>query len=455
MLWEVEISPLGRDGERERVCDEFDLLTHANRGGGLVTRSSRGYLLRGDALTAADAVRFAADLLADPLVEAATVRAAGAELPDAATTVLLKPGVTDPAAESVRAAAADLDVPVDAVRTFRRYYGPRHADPADRDLLRRKVLANAAIEQVVDGPATAAHLGGARKYEFRLVTVKLAGLNDGKLVKLSQVGQLALTAEEMRAVQAHFAGLGRDPTDCELETVAQTWSEHCSHKTLKGAIEYTETLPDGTTTTRHYANMLKETVFAATVEVRAALGPADWCVSVFADNAGVVAFTDDFHLCIKVETHNRPSAIEPYGGANTGLGGVIRDVLGTALGGKPVANTDVFCFAPPDTAPEALPPGVLHPRRVMQGVVAGVRDYGNRMGIPDGERQRSTFDERYLANPLVFCGTVGIRAEGQGVGQAAFTSGDLIVALGGRTGRDGIHGATFSSLELTARIGRP
>ncbi len=447
MLWEVEISPLGRDAERERVCDEFDLLTHARRGGGLVTRSARGYLLRGDALSAGDVARLAADLLVDHLVEAATVRAAGAELADAATTVLLKPGVTDPAADSVRAAAADLGVPVDAVRTFRRYYGPAHADPADRDLLRRKVLANGAIEQVVDGPATAAHLGGARTYDFRHVTVKLVDLDDAELIKLSQAGQLALTAEEMRTVQAHFAGLGRDPTDCELETVAQTWSEHCSHKTLKGAIDYTETLPDGTTTTRRYANMLKETVFAATQEVRAALGPADWCVSVFADNAGVVAFTDDFHLCVKVETHNRPSAIEPYGGANTGLGGVIRDVLGTALGGKPVANTDVFCFAPPDYAPEALPPGVLHPRRVMQGVVAGVRDYGNRMGIPTVNGS-VTFDERYLANPLVFCGTVGLVPVT--ATEKRVSPGELIVALGGRTGRDGVHGATFSSLELTA-----
>ena len=110
--------------------------------------------------------------------------------------------------------------------------------------------------------------------------------------------------------------------------------------------------------------------------------PDDWCVSVFEDNAGVVRFDDQYNVCFKVETHNHPSAIEPYGGANTGLGGVIRDPLGTGLGAKPICNTDVFCFAPPDTPAEALPPGVLHPRKVMKGVVAGVRDYGNRMGIP-------------------------------------------------------------------------
>ncbi len=181
--------------------------------------------------------------------------------------------------------------------------------------------------------------------------------------------------------------------------------------------------------------------------MRRRLGADDWCVSVFEDNAGVVRFDDKNHVCFKVETHNHPSAIEPYGGANTGLGGVIRDPLGTGLGAKPVCNTDVFCFAPPETPPEALPPGVLHPRKVMQGVVAGVRDYGNRIGIPT-VNGAVCFDERYLGNPLVFCGTVGLIPVNRCKKEAK--PGDLIVTLGGRTGRDGIHGATFSSVELTA-----
>ena len=170
-------------------------------------------------------------------------------------------------------------------------------------------------------------------------------------------------------------------------------------------------------------------------------------MSVFEDNAGVVRFDDQMNVVFKVETHNHPSALEPYGGANTGIGGVIRDPLGTGLGAKPVCNTDVFCFAPPDTPLEQLPPGVLHPRRVMQGVVAGVRDYGNRMGIPT-VNGAVYFDPRYLGNPLVFCGTVGMlpRDKSRKHPQA----GDYIVAIGGRTGRDGIHGATFSSAELTS-----
>ncbi len=192
--------------------------------------------------------------------------------------------------------------------------------------------------------------------------------------------------------------------------------------------------------------MLKETVFAATETIRRRLGSDDWCVSVFKDNAGIVRFNDEFDVCIKVETHNHPSALEPYGGANTGLGGVIRDPLGTGLGARPVCNTDVFCFAPPETSYEELPPGVLHPRTVMQGVVAGVRDYGNRMGIPT-VNGAVFFDERYLGNPLVYCGNVALIPRGKSEKQVR--PGDLIVTVGGRTGRDGIHGATFSSAELT------
>src|SRR4029450_2790725 len=205
--------------------------------------------------------------------------------------------------------------------------------------------------------------------------------------------------------------------------------------------------PEGRGEPRRYNNLLKETIFGATQEIRKRLGQDDWCVSVFEDNAGVVRFDEKFNVCFKVETHNHPSAIEPYGGANTGLGGVIRDPMGTGLGAKPICNTDVFCFAPPDTAPESLPPGVLHPLQVMKGVVAGVRDYGNRMGIPT-VNGAVCFDDRYLGNQLVFCGTGGLLRIDRCHKERK--AGDLIVVVGGRTGRDGIHGATFSSVELTS-----
>ncbi|MBA4186605.1 MAG: phosphoribosylformylglycinamidine synthase subunit PurL [Planctomycetaceae bacterium] len=441
MLWEVEIRPLGRDGERERVCDEFDLLTHAQRGGDLVSASARGFLIEGN-LTPQQLEQLTSEVLIDPLVESGSTTPAGTRN-EQFYTVLLKPGVMDPVAQTVLDAAKMLELPVSAVRRFRRYFGPPEISSVDRDTLFRKVLSNDAIEQVVVGPVKADHLGFGTAYPFKLITVPLTGLDDAALVKLSKDGMLAITLDEMKVVQSHFRELHREPTDIELESIAQTWSEHCSHKTLKGTI----TLHDKTTgETRTYKNLLKETVFAATQTIRQQLGSDDWCVSVFADNAGVVKFDENNHLCFKVETHNHPSAIEPYGGANTGLGGVVRDLLGTGLAAKPVCNTDVFCFAPPDFPPEQLPQGVLHPRRVMHGVVAGVRDYGNRMGIPT-VNGAILFDERYLANPLVFCGTVGIIPADKAFKQVM--PGDLIIAVGGRTGRDGIHGATFSSLELT------
>jgi phosphoribosylformylglycinamidine synthase len=442
MLWEIEVRPRGPDAERARVCEEFELLTHGRLGPAPVAASAHGYLLEGD-LSRDEADRLARELLVDAVAQTGTVGAlnehgGGGRL----ATVLLKPGVMDPVALSVQDTARDLGIRVDSVRTFRRYFGPPPSAEAQAVLF-RKVLANEAVEQVVTGPLALEHLSVGAPYTFRLATVPLCDKDDKGLEKLSRDGQLALNLAEMKAIQAHFREQGRDPTDVELETLAQTWSEHCSHKTLKGPVDYR----DESGKVRRIDSLLKETIFGATEEVRRRLGADDWCVSVFSDNAGVVRFDERYNVCFKVETHNHPSAIEPYGGANTGLGGVIRDPLGTGLGAKPVCNTDVFCFAPPDTPPEDLPAGVLHPRKVMKGVVAGVRDYGNRMGIPT-VNGAVCFDERYLANPLVYCGTVGLipvdrcRKEARG--------GDLIVAVGGRTGRDGIHGATFSSVELSA-----
>ncbi|MEM8713273.1 MAG: phosphoribosylformylglycinamidine synthase subunit PurL, partial [Planctomycetota bacterium] len=230
---------------------------------------------------------------------------------------------------------------------------------------------------------------------------------------------------------------GREPSLCELETIAQTWSEHCQHKTFRGVIEM-----DGET----IDNLLKSTIARATHELA-----RDWCVSVFDDNAGIVEFEPEgenggWCLAIKVETHNHPSAIDPYGGAGTGIGGVIRDILGVGLGAKPIANTDAFFVGPTDLPAEDVPKGSMHPRRILRGVVEGVRDYGNRMGIPTVSGG-VWFHEGYVANPLVYAGTIGLIPR-----DAAFKSvepGDAIVSVGGRTGRDGIHGATFSSIELS------
>lgn len=345
--------------------------------------------------------------------------------------VLPKPGVTDPTGDTALGILKSLGHDIQKVRTVRTY---RIQGPAAflMDLVRR-LLANEAVEMSVIGDLSIDHLQALGHYVFKRLEVPILGMTDVELMETSKKGQLSLSIDEMRIIQGHYAAEGRNPSDCELETIAQTWSEHCSHKTLKGVVQKRG---------RSYRNLLKETIFAATSKL-----DADWVVSVFADNAGVVSFDDTYDVCFKVETHNHPSAIDPYGGANTGIGGVIRDPMGTGLGARPIANTDVFCVAPPNFPADCLPPGVLHPRRVLKGVVAGVRDYGNRMGIPT-VNGAVAFHPDYLANPLVFCGTIGLIP--RGMSEKSVASGDLIVAMGGRTGRDGIHGATFSSIELTS-----
>ncbi len=447
MLWEVDIYPA--EGQPDRPAQQVvGEAPDAGLPAEMRVHAARGYLVQGP-LDRGQVERIARELLADPVVERTVVAPADDPAlmtpPEAGMEpvhVLPKPGVMDPVAQSALVAIADFGVPAEAVRTLKKYWIA--GVPEDmRERLYWKLLANDAVEQVVAGPLPFDRLEFGSPYQFERVTVPLDTMDDASLMRLSLDGQLFLSLTEMQTIRDHFREQGRDPTDVELETLAQTWSEHCSHKTLAGRIRYRD--PDGE---RTFQNMLRETIFAATAEIRRNLGDDDWCVSVFADNAGVIRFDDEYNVVFKVETHNHPSALEPYGGANTGIGGVIRDPMGTGMGAKPICNTDVFCFAPPDTPPDSLPPGVLHPRRIMRGVVAGVRDYGNRMGIPT-INGALFFDPRYLGNPLVYCGNVGIIPRDKSFKNPQ--PNDLIVAVGGRTGRDGIHGATFSSAELTSK----
>jgi len=458
MLWEVDVhlrDAAGDHAARALVAGATEL----GIGGCTQARTAAGWLIEGD-LSRAEVERLAAAVLTDPVTETFTVGEAGdpmlvasqpggppeGSLATAASLptvlhVLPRAGVTDPAAETALEACGLLGLRPSAVRSVRKYWLPA-LERAEADRLAWKLLASEAIHDVVIGPLPLRTLAGGRPWTFSQETVRLAGLEDAALEKLSRDRCLALSAAELRAVRDHFQTLGRDPLEIELETIAQTWSEHCCHKTLGSPIDHVG--PDGAV---RYDNLLKETVFASTRKVREQLGAQDWCVSVFRDNSGVVRFDGDNDICVKVETHNHPSAIEPYGGAATGLGGVIRDVLGTGLGAKPIANLDVFCVGRPDTPAADLPPGVIHPRRLLAGVVAGVRDYGNRMGIPT-IAGAVVFDPGYIGNPLVFCGTVGIMPRNSA--DAAVQPGDLVVVAGGRTGRDGIHGATFSSVELSS-----
>ena len=446
MLWEVDIYPAEgqTDLEANRIRSEIEDL-----GLSIETKveAARGYLLQGE-IDQAAAQSLADQLLSDRIVERNQVAKVGAELLQTNANglsslvyVLLKPGVMDPVAASAMSAITDRGDQVDAVRTFRKYWFET-TDAQQLKTISQRILANDSVEEVVVGPLELTELQFGSPYQFDLQTVPIRQLDDEQLEQLSREGQLYLTLTEMQTIRDHFKSLDRDPTDIELETIAQTWSEHCSHKTLAGRIAYRDENGE-----RRFENMLKETIFEATVKIRESLGEEDWCVSVFKDNAGIVRFDDENNVVFKVETHNHPSALEPYGGANTGIGGVIRDPMGTGLGAKPICNTDVFCFAPPDTSIDELPPGTLHPRRVMKGVVSGVRDYGNRMGIPT-VNGAIYFDPRYLGNPLVYCGNVGILPRDKCEKEPQ--PGDYIVAIGGRTGRDGIHGATFSSAELTS-----
>ena len=331
-------------------------------------------------------------------------------------------GVTDPVEGTIRKALQDLGVTeVRAVKTARRYLIEGQLDKPQLAAIASKLLVNPIIQHIVEQEPLA--FPESPKYQFVL-----------KEVDTGQAGQqFGFTEDELKAITAYFHKQGRNPTDVELETLAQTWSEHCVHKTFKAKIKLGDTTID---------NLIKNTIMKVTEE----LGKP-WCLSVFVDNAGAIDFDGHWALCFKVETHNHPSAIEPYGGAATGIGGVVRDPLGTGLGAKPILNTDVFCFAPPDFPYEKLPKDVLHPRRIFKGVRAGVADYGNRLGIPT-LNGAILFDERYLANPLVFCGTLGLMPkELSQRGQQQ--PGDLVVLVGGRTGRDGIHGVTFASEQLT------
>ena len=268
--------------------------------------------------------------------------------------------------------------------------------------------------------------------------IKVLGVLEKELLLLSEEMLLSLNLAEMKAVAGYFQKCGRNPTDAEIETIAQTWSEHCKHKVFNCAIEF-----EGGGKKEMVYSLFKTYIAGATKKISEK--KKGFLVSVFHDNAGMISFDKNFAIAAKVETHNHPSALEPYGGANTGLGGVLRDILGAGLGAKPVACMDVFCFAHPGTSKENIPNGVLHPKRVFKGVRAGIRDYGNQMGVPT-VNGAILFDKRFVANPLVFCGSVGLIPKNR-VHKRCFP-GELIVVCGARTGNDGIHGATFSSATL-------
>ncbi len=272
-----------------------------------------------------------------------------------------------------------------------------------------------------------------------VLEAKISDATKEQLFEVNSELALGFSGDELEAIQAYFKKEDRNPTDIELQTISQSWSEHCCHKTFKGKVKMNG---------KEISSLFKTYLAKATKEIK-----APWCFSVFEDNAGIVKFDKGYGIAAKVETHNHPSAVEPFGGAATGVGGVIRDILG--VWADPIACTDVLGFGPLDYDYNKLPPGVKHPKYIYRGVTAGISAYGNNMGIPT-VNGAIYFDESYTGNVVVYCGCIGLLPLNRYAKNAKV--GDYVVLAGGKTGRDGIHGVTFASAELTEKseeISRP
>ena len=387
---------------------------------------------------------------------------------DLAIEITYKPGVTDPVAltarEAVKTALPEQVTEQSLIQTARLYLiSLDSGGDSERTAYRIAAeLYNPLIESCTVLDRSRMERGETLPQRYphtvdtappEVLTFDIAGMDRKALMELSRSRLLALSPDEMDALRTFFSrtetedarkpfGLDKNITDVELEMIAQTWSEHCKHKIFNAVIDYHE----GESVT------IFESLFSTFIKqtTESLWDKKPYLKSVFHDNSGVISFDDETLLCFKVETHNSPSALDPYGGAITGIVGVNRDIIGTGKGAKPIFNTDVLCFGYPRTPKEILPKGLLHPGRVLSGVHRGIIDGGNQSGIPVAGGA-FLFDESYTGKPLVFCGTGGIMpAEigGEGSWINHIRPGDKAVMVGGRIGKDGIHGATFSSQAL-------
>ena len=455
-----------RDARGERVKREI----HEHLG--VALRSVRTVdVYTVDAQLSADEVAAAAaGPFSDPVIQEYAINQPLARDFDVLIEVGFRPGVTDNSGRTAREAIQYMTgrpfAATEAVYTSVQYLLSGAVDVAAAERIASGFLANSLIQRWSIVPASEFDRErgvpvvvpkvevGSHKIEIREIDLNVA---DSELLQISRDGMLALNLEEMKVIQAYAAdphvqarraavGLGAKLTDCELEALAQTWSEHCKHKIFAAAIDYEDTTTGETET---IDSLFKSYIMRATSDIRERAAQNDICLSVFKDNAGVICFTEDWSVVFKVETHNSPSALDPYGGALTGIVGVNRDAFGTGMGARLIFNTDVFCFASP-FYDKPLPPRLLHPRRIFDGVVEGVEHGGNKSGIPTVNGSL-VFDDRFAGKPLVYCGTASImpaELNGRPCHEKQALVGDRIVMVGGRIGKDGIHGATFSSEEL-------
>ncbi len=424
-----------------------------------------------DATLSSDEIaEVAAGPFTDPVIQEYAINQPLANDFDMLIEVGFRPGVTDnvgrTAGEAIQYLTGRPFAAGEAVYTSTQYLFSGLTDKKVAEEIAANFLANGLIQYwtilsrdeldpQVGVPVTVPKVVSDKVPTVRSLSLKIS---DEELLDISRQGMLALNLVEMHKIKNHIAdpqivaqrqkvGLGDELTDVELEALAQTWSEHCKHKIFSAKIEY----EDENGQSQLIDSLFKTYIVGATEKVRENLGAADFCLSVFKDNAGVIEFNSDWSLVFKVETHNSPSALDPYGGALTGIVGVNRDGVGTGMGARLIFNTDVFCFASPFLEKE-LPPRLLHPRRIFEGVVEGVEHGGNKSGIPTINGSL-VFDDRFAGKPLVYCGTAALMPRllnGRPCHEKEVLVGDHIVMTGGRIGKDGIHGATFSSEELHA-----
>jgi phosphoribosylformylglycinamidine synthase II len=469
----VEVTPKQGQGMRDVRGDVVRRQLASDHSIDVTTvRSIVGFLVKAETTPESIEAR-CNDLFADPIIEDAgtnTLLIANQHhfptSPDVVITVGFKAGVTDNPGSAALDGFRTIfpEAGTASISTYISYAFFGLPAEVEADWL-AKTLHNNLIQRAIIADRTACSAGQWPQIEytekppqiFEAPTHVDMEIPDADLIALSETGLLALNLEEMQTIQGHYrnesvraertaVGIVADaPTDVELECLAQTWSEHCKHKIFASKIHHidTETGEDTIIDSIFKTNIMKPT-HDMQKEV-------DWLLSVFHDNSGVIAWDDDWSVCMKAETHNSPSALDPYGGAMTGIVGVNRDILGTGLGARPIANTDVFCFGPPNWEGN-LPDNLFHPSRVFRGVHAGVRVGGNESGIPT-VNGAIVFDDRYIGKPLVYCGTIGIMPRRLPDGRESHiktpVAGDIVYMVGGRVGYDGIHGATFSSLELT------
>ncbi len=426
--YQISLSSLKEDAGLE-----LHLNPHTNKINSV--KINKHYYLRHPDLSDSEVNKIASKLLHEPLLEKLTF---GTEVNSSKAKqihIAFKPGVTDREAFELKTALAQLGFADAQVARSTTYLleGDISADALEQ---LAKQLTNPVTEDYSLEAIEPTFLSG-QEIRSGSSSFDISAMDDEALLALSNSNKLALNLSEMQAVRDYAKKEGRQLSEAELEMVAQTWSEHCYHKTFRANISFTE-IANGESKTQDIDGLLKSYIKKATDECQ-----KDWLISVFVDNAGIIDFDGEYVLSFKAETHNHPSALEPFGGANTGVGGVIRDIMGVSA--RPIAVTDVLCFAPSDLPADALPEGSLDPVTIAAGVVAGIGDYGNKMGIPTVNGSIH-YHPDYAANPLVYCGCVGLAKHDTHVTSPQV--GDHIIVLGGATGRDGLKGATFSSLDL-------